>query len=59
MDNVDKSGGTDLKVSSLTKGVPMRRYGRATEIGAAVRWLLASEEGGFVTGQVIHVNECL
>jgi NAD(P)-dependent dehydrogenase (short-subunit alcohol dehydrogenase family) len=55
MENVDKSEGTDPRVMSLTKGVPVRRFGRATEIGAAVRWL-SSDEGAFVTGQVIHVN---
>jgi NAD(P)-dependent dehydrogenase (short-subunit alcohol dehydrogenase family) len=36
-------------------GAPISRFGRPEEVGAAAVWL-ASEEGGFVTGQVIHLN---
>jgi NAD(P)-dependent dehydrogenase (short-subunit alcohol dehydrogenase family) len=55
MENVAESRETNPAIQSLTRGVPVRRFGRATEVGAAVRWL-ASEEGAFVTGQVIHLN---
>lgn len=36
-------------------GVPLRRKGSVDEIAAMVR-LLAGPEGGYVTGQTIHVN---
>ena len=35
--------------------VPVRRLGKPEEVGLAAAWL-SSEGGGFVTGQVIHVN---
>jgi 3-oxoacyl-[acyl-carrier protein] reductase len=37
------------------KKVPVRRFGRPEDIAAAVSWL-ASEDGGYVTGQVITVD---
>ncbi len=37
------------------KRVPVRRFGRPEEIAAAVSWL-ASEDGGYVTGQVVTVD---
>ena len=36
-------------------GIPLRRKGTVNEIAAAVR-LLAGPEGGYITGQTIHVN---
>jgi 3-oxoacyl-[acyl-carrier protein] reductase len=36
-------------------GVPLRRKGRVEEIAAVVR-LLAGPEGGYITGQTVHVN---
>jgi NAD(P)-dependent dehydrogenase (short-subunit alcohol dehydrogenase family) len=36
-------------------GVPMGRFVEPSEIGACVVWL-ASEPGGAVTGQTIHIN---
>lgn len=36
-------------------GVPMRRFGRPEEIAAAIAFLL-SEEAGFMTGQIMHVD---
>jgi NAD(P)-dependent dehydrogenase (short-subunit alcohol dehydrogenase family) len=35
--------------------VPIRRLGLPREVGAAATWL-CSEDGGFITGQTIHVN---
>jgi NAD(P)-dependent dehydrogenase (short-subunit alcohol dehydrogenase family) len=43
------------RLAALTRSIPVRRLGRATEIGAAVHWL-ASDSAAYVTGQVIHVN---
>ncbi|MHC4809695.1 MAG: 3-oxoacyl-[acyl-carrier-protein] reductase [Planctomycetota bacterium] len=37
------------------KRVPVRRFGRPEDIAAAVSWL-ASDDGGYVTGQVITVD---
>ena len=37
------------------KEIPVQRVGRVDEIAAACTYL-ASEAGGFVTGQVLHVN---
>jgi 3-oxoacyl-[acyl-carrier protein] reductase len=42
-------------IEAVVERVPMGRLGAAREIGDAVAWL-ASDEAGFVTGQVIHVN---
>jgi NAD(P)-dependent dehydrogenase (short-subunit alcohol dehydrogenase family) len=41
--------------TSLLSHVPVGRLGRPAEVGAAVLWL-CSEEGGFVTGQTIHLS---
>jgi len=35
--------------------IPVRRLGRPEDAGAAVSWL-ASEDGAYVTGQIVHVN---
>lgn len=37
------------------RAMPMKRFGRVEEIAAACSYL-CSEEGGFVTGQILHVN---
>jgi len=37
------------------KLIPLRRFGAAEDVAAAVGFLL-SEEAGYITGQVIHVN---
>lgn len=35
--------------------IPFKRFGKAHEIGGAIEYLL-SDAGGFVTGQVLHIN---
>ena len=54
MDNVG-SRGRSPQLDSMLRAVPVGRLGKPEEVGAAVAWL-ASEGGGFVTGQVIHIN---
>ena len=39
----------------LLGGIPLKRFGKPEDIAAAVRFL-ASEEAGYITGQVIGVN---
>lgn len=39
----------------MTAGIPMGRKGNVDEIAAVVR-LLAGPEGGYMTGQTVHVN---
>lgn len=39
----------------LLKQIPLKRLGAPTDIAAAVGFL-ASEEAGYITGQVLHVN---
>ena len=46
---------TDEVLAAVKANVPIGRFGEPREIGAAVAFL-ASEEAGYVTGQVIHVN---
>jgi 3-oxoacyl-[acyl-carrier protein] reductase len=43
------------KPEDVIRGVPLGRYGHVDEIAGACLFL-ASPAGGFVTGQVIHVN---
>jgi 3-oxoacyl-[acyl-carrier protein] reductase len=45
---------TDKQKENIMIDVPMGRLGSTTEIAAAV--YLASTEGGYVTGQTLHVN---
>jgi NAD(P)-dependent dehydrogenase (short-subunit alcohol dehydrogenase family) len=43
------------KVSEFGKNVPLKRPGQPSEVAPAYV-LLASEDGSYITGQVIHVN---
>lgn len=47
--------GASSGVEAIVRGIPVRRAGTPADVAAAVRWL-ASEDSGFVTGQVIHLN---
>lgn len=53
MEGLGRAG--DPAVDRMIRSVPVGRLGRPTEIGGAVVWL-ASEDGGYVNGQVIHIN---
>ncbi len=53
MEGVARAG--DPSVDRLINSVPIKRLGRPEEVGAAVTWL-ASDDGGLVNGQVIHLN---
>jgi 3-oxoacyl-[acyl-carrier protein] reductase len=44
----------DLKTAMLGR-VPLKRFGKAEDVAAAVRFL-ASEEAGYITGHVLDVN---
>ena len=44
----------DVK-ETLQKQIPLGRLGRPADVAEAVRFL-ASEEAGYITGQVLHVN---
>ncbi|MCB1429625.1 MAG: 3-oxoacyl-[acyl-carrier-protein] reductase [Nitratireductor sp.] len=45
----------DKQKEAIMGSIPMRRMGAGADIAAAVLYL-ASNEGGYVTGQTIHVN---
>jgi NAD(P)-dependent dehydrogenase (short-subunit alcohol dehydrogenase family) len=55
MENNAQTGAPEELIAHLRSRVPVGRFGAPTEAGAAIRWL-ASEDAGFVTGQVIHFN---
>ncbi|TFZ04407.1 SDR family NAD(P)-dependent oxidoreductase [Ramlibacter rhizophilus] len=51
----DWSQYTHQQREQLEKEIPLGRYGKVEEVAAACE-LLCAERGGFISGQVIHVN---
>ena len=52
----DMTGELDEKIrEELLKNIPMHRYGTPEEVAALVSFLV-SEEAGYITGQVLHIN---
>jgi 3-oxoacyl-[acyl-carrier protein] reductase len=49
------AGLSEAVKTEFTKQIPLGRMGTATDIAAAVVFL-ASEEAGYITGQVLGVN---
>jgi len=45
----------DTQRSALTQQIPLGRLGQPAEIAAAVAFL-CSEDGGYITGETLHVN---
>ena len=45
----------DLAEDELKKTIPMNRFGKPEEVAAVVAFL-ASEQAGYITGEVIHIN---
>ena len=54
MTNPD-DGAQDSLRQSMTKQIPMRRYGRPAEIASVAAFLL-SEDAAYLTGEVLHVS---
>ncbi len=48
-------GLNDKQTEEITKMIPSQRYGTPEEIAAGALYL-ASNEGGYVTGQTLHIN---
>jgi NAD(P)-dependent dehydrogenase (short-subunit alcohol dehydrogenase family) len=46
---------SDERLAALAEGIPMGRAGTPHEIAAAIAYLL-SDDAGYTTGQVLHVN---
>src|SRR5690349_8504635 len=46
---------TDDQKGKMLEHIPLKRFGKAEDIAAAVRFL-ASEEAGYITGHVLSVN---
>ena len=45
----------EKQTEEIAKMIPAQRFGEADDIAAAALYL-ASQEGGYVTGQTLHVN---
>ena len=55
LDQVTSGDGGARIIDSMTRAVPFRRLGEPEEIAAAVAYF-ASDDAGFVTGQVLSVS---
>ncbi len=55
MDQTPGRGPDEIGQNLLLRFIPMRRFGRADELGA-LAVLLASDAAGYINGQVIHVD---
>jgi 3-oxoacyl-[acyl-carrier protein] reductase len=55
MDWTEGRGSDDIGQNRLLRFIPMRRFGQADEI-ATLAVLLASDAGGYLNGQVFHVD---
>ena len=53
--DIHDSGGVPDRVERLKDAVPMRRGGQASEVAAAIMWLL-SDHSSYVTGAIIDVT---
>lgn len=53
--DIHASGGVPDRVERLKDAVPMRRGGQASEVAAAIMWLL-SDHSSYVTGAIIDVT---
>jgi len=51
----DWSQYTHQQRERITAEIPLGRYGRPEEVAAACA-LLCGDDGGFISGQVLHVN---
>ena len=49
-------GGSGKVMGALERAIPMRRLGRPEEVAAAVAFLIATPEAGYITGQTLSVN---
>ena len=52
---IDTDMTKDLDVASLQKMIPLGRFGKSEEVAALVAFL-ASEQAGYITGEVISIN---
>ncbi|WP_235736420.1 SDR family NAD(P)-dependent oxidoreductase [Nocardioides alcanivorans] len=47
--------GNEERIAKMARAIPTGRLGNPREVGTAVVWL-ASDDGGLINGQVIHLN---
>lgn len=52
---IDTDMTKELPQDELRKLIPMNRFGKAEEVAALVAFL-ASDEAGYITGEVVHIN---
>lgn len=45
-----------LKADEILKMIPLNRYGKPEEVAGMIRFLAASPEAGYITGQVMNVD---